>query len=106
MGVLPLIMPLFITPAKVDYTRKDTGELRKGYLSTCMQAHLVEGPCEVQDAPSHVPSYMVDPDAPVSEPTSQITRCSASQTGIQSQMCGSKAMIPKPSLPSSKRLTF
>lgn len=59
-------MPLFITPDKVEYTRKDTGEVRKAYLSTCVQAHLKNGPCEVQDAPSHVPTYMVDPDEPVS----------------------------------------
>eukprot|EP00657_Telonema_sp_P-1_P010232 TRINITY_DN4564_c0_g1_i3.p1 TRINITY_DN4564_c0_g1~~TRINITY_DN4564_c0_g1_i3.p1 ORF type:complete len:145 (+),score=53.43 TRINITY_DN4564_c0_g1_i3:3-437(+) len=60
-------MPLFITPEKVDYTRKDTGELRKKYLSTAVVAHLENGPCELQDAPSHVPSFMVDPDAPASE---------------------------------------
>ena len=53
--------------AVVPDTRQDTGELRKGYLSSCVEAHLKPSPCEVQDAPSHVPTYMVDPDAKPSE---------------------------------------
>eukprot|EP00658_Telonema_sp_P-2_P005562 TRINITY_DN12084_c0_g1_i4.p2 TRINITY_DN12084_c0_g1~~TRINITY_DN12084_c0_g1_i4.p2 ORF type:complete len:160 (-),score=40.11 TRINITY_DN12084_c0_g1_i4:352-831(-) len=57
----------WMRPAKSDYTRSDTGELRKGYLSSCVLAHLKKGPCEVQDAPSHVPSYIVDPSAPIGD---------------------------------------
>merc|ERR1712216_214662 len=91
---------------KADYTRKDTGELRKGYLSTCVQAHLVEGPCEVQDAPSHVPSYMVDPDAPASERNKPDHPMFRFPNGYSISDCGSKVTTPKLSLPSSKRLTF